>query len=129
MSNQLYQHYVEQTINKLYFYCSVTIIPFGIIVFCVDFIGTRSKEFNKNNIRFSSALFYITNSLVLIWCFVIYKYLRTIGIDIESFSSISCALFVYTSRVLEQIPVLSIALSTHVYYMTVIYPSKISIIN
>ena len=67
----------------------------------------------------------LSDSIALFWNFFIYKYLQCIlDFDIPSYSAISCALFVYVARIIQQTPLLFQAFISFVNYLSVAYPSR-----
>lgn len=116
-------------LSDLYFYCSYIMVPIGLSILSLDFILSKSREFKKNNSGFQFRVYNAINALAFVWSIIIYRYLPSVGIDIASYSQISCVLFFYISRVLQQIPLLLVPLYSCIYYLTLIYPSKVAFIN
>jgi hypothetical protein len=84
-----------------------------------------SKDFEKSNIGFLMNVWVLSDSVALFWNFFIYRYLQYIlDVDIPSHSIITCVLFVYLARIIQQMPLLFQAFISFVNYLSVAYPSK-----
>lgn len=129
MTYETFSAYADQTIKQMYFYCSIIMVPIGLSIHLFDIILCSGKELEKNNIGFQFRISTFFNAIALAWNIIIYRYLPTSGIDIESYSNVSCALFVYVSRVLQQIPIYIIVLFSYSAYFTLVHPSKTEKLN
>ena len=129
MDNQAYSEWIRNSTNTMFFYSAVVIVPIGLILNLIEFLVFRSKDFEKANFGFLMNLSILTNSFSLVWSFIFFKYLPSIGIPIDSFSWFTCSLFLFFSRVSQQIPLYIQALISFLNYLSVAYPAKFISLN
>jgi hypothetical protein len=104
MSIQTYTDYTSQITKSVYFYSTTIVVPMGLILNFIQFLIFLRKDFEKGSFGFLMNSFIVTDSLALIFSFVIYLYLPQIGYNISIYSQIYCALFIYVIRVFQEIP-------------------------
>jgi hypothetical protein len=104
MSIQAYSDYTSQITKSVYFYSTTIVVPMGLILNFIQFLIFLRKDFEKGSFGFLMNSFIVTDSLALIFSFVIYLYLPQIGYSISIYSQIYCALFIYVIRVFQEIP-------------------------
>ena len=113
----------------LFFYGTTVAVPIGLVFNSIEFAVLTSKDFEKTNFGFQMNLQVISSSFSLAWNFIVYKYLPSIGLRIDSFSSITCCLFVYLSRVIQSLPLYTQVLVSFMNYLSVAYTSKFNRLN
>lgn len=127
--NRTYFISTEFHTQRIYMYGSLLMVPIGLTLNIFQFIVFRAEDFKRSNIGFLMNSLVVSDSLALFWNFVIYQYLPSIGSDISLFSSVSCALISYLSRVIQQIPLFFQAFISFVNYLSVSSPNKFAKIN
>lgn len=113
--------YIERI---MYFFCSVTIVPLGLLLNFIQFIVFLSKDFKKRNIGFLMSALAVADSISLFWNFIIFQYLPLIGLSLELYSNEACALFLYITRIIQQIPLYFQALVSFINYISVAYSTR-----
>jgi len=129
MENQAYAEWIENLTKSLFYYSAVVIVPIGLFFNLIEFLVFRSKDFEKANFGFLMNLSIVSNSFSLVWNFIVYEYLASIGISIESYSWATCSLFLFFSRIFQQMPLYSQALISFLNYLSVTHPAKFIILN
>lgn len=115
-----YNGYYEQ----LSLYCSIIIVPTGLTLNTIQFVVFLSKDFKKSNIGFLMNTFVLADSFSLIWNYIVYQYLPLIGYNFQLYSNLSCILFVYVSRIIQQIPLYFQALISFINFLNICYPTR-----
>lgn len=129
MNNQSYSQQITDITIQMYFYSSVILIPIGILLNIFEFIIFQSKEFKKANFGFLMSLHVLLKSFSLSYSIIIYKYLPLIGFNLNTYSNISCFLFVYTARVIQQLPIYIQTFISFTSYLNITYHSKFISLN
>lgn len=110
----------EDIKSQLYFYGAILIVPMGLILNLIQFIVFSVKDFDKANVGFMMRVWIVADSLALFWDYIIFLYLPSIGYDISLTSNISCFLFLYVTRVIQEIPFYFQIFFSFIYYLSVI---------
>jgi hypothetical protein len=115
-------------IERIYFFASTTLVPIGLLLNILQIIVFGSKSFKKLNIGFMMITYTIFDSIALFWNFVVYGYLESLY-SFETFSAITCSLFQYISRVIQQLPFYYQAFISFTSFLSVNYPVKYTQFN
>lgn len=65
------------------------------------------------------SVFVFADAISMFWSMVVSLYLPSVGFNISNYSSVSCSLFVYLSRVIQQVPLFFQAFIYFVNYLSV----------
>jgi hypothetical protein len=122
MNSELF--YENETVVRIFFYASIYLVPFGTILNFLQVIVFSTKDFKKSNIGFLMNILTFLETLALIWSIVIFKYLSLIGINVSSYSDLSCVLFLYFVRIIQEIPLYYQAFISFINFISVAYPAK-----
>ncbi len=90
----------------------------------VTIISKLYYNFIKVSIGFMMKTFVIFDTIALVWSFVIFQYLPSIGLDPSIMSSFTCHTFFYISRIIQEIPLFIQAFISFINYLGVCYQSK-----
>jgi len=129
MNNLSYSDYTYSFSHEVYLYGSIFFVPVGLTLNLIQLMVFNGKDFrkNKSNMGFLMKVFVVADSMALFWNFVIYQ--SIIGLNISLFSSFTCALFLYLSLTIQQIPLFFQTFITFVNYLSVVYPSQYARLN
>jgi len=119
----------KKIIEDIYFYSSTIIVPIGLLLNLLQIIVFSSKSFRKLNIGFMMIVYVSFDSLALFWNFVIYGYLGSIANSFSNLSSITCSLFQYISRVIQQLPFYFQSFISFLSFLSINYPQKYNQFN
>ncbi len=122
--NSEYLEWNRMIIENIFFYGSVVFVPIGVILNAIQIKVFSSKDFEKSNIGFQMKTFVIFDTIALVWSFVIFQYLPSIGLDPSIMSAFTCHTFYYTSRIIQEIPLFIQAFISFINYLGVCYQSK-----
>lgn len=129
MDNQTYSNWEQKTTNEIFYFCSIVMVPIGLCFNLVEFLVFRSKDFEKANFGFLMNMSILVNSFSLFWSVIVFKLLPSINIQIDSFSSVTCSLYQYFSRIVQQIPLYIQAFISFINYLSVAHPARFISIN
>ena len=116
--------YKKEIIDNVIFYSSIIIVPIGFVLNILQIKVFSSKDFEKLNIGFLMKIFVYFDTLALVWSFVIFQYLPSIGLDPALFSNLSCQTFYFISRIIQEIPLLIQAFISLINYLSVNHSNK-----
>ncbi len=108
----------------LFFYASVIIVPFSILLNLIQIKVFKSKEFKKFNIGFLMNTLIILESIASVWSIIVFKYLTSIGINISSLSNLTCVTFLYLVRIIQEVPLYYQTFISFINYLSIKYPYK-----
>jgi hypothetical protein len=123
-TNYNYEDLTNKKISRLYLHFIVVFVPFGILFNSLAGAIFCRPKLKSNSICFLYVTLIICDTFSLIWSFVVYKYLPTIGIDFSIYSKSACSLFVLLSRVAQHAPAFIQVFITLNQYIRVKYPLK-----
>lgn len=121
--------YDSAVIAKIYFYATITIVPIGLTFNALKFYLFCSSQFSKLNFGFLMRILAVFESITLFWNIFIFRYLPLNGFDIPNYSNVTCALMLYSARVLQLIPLLIQAFISFINYLSVTDPSRLHFFN
>lgn len=116
--------YDNETVERIFFYTSICLVPFGTILNFLQVIVFSTKDFKKSNIGFLMNILTFLETIALIWSIFIFKYLPLIGINVSSYSDYACVLFVYFVRIIQELPLYYQAFISFINFTSVAYPAK-----
>ena len=128
MNSDQYSQYTQSKSLNIYFYASVIIVPIGILLNLKSFLLFHEDRV-KNQISFQYRTVIIFKVVTFFWSIVIYRYLPLSGINLDTYSQITCALFTYISRVLQQIPFYILTYLAYLNYLSVIHSPNFKRLN
>jgi hypothetical protein len=123
-SNAENLNHKKDIIDAVFFYSSIIIVPIGFVLNIIQIKVFSSKDFEKLNIGFLMKIFVYFDTLALVWSFLIFQYLPSIGLDPALFSNLSCHTFYYISRTIQEIPSFIQAFISFINYLSVNHSKK-----
>ena len=129
MGDASYIALMEYISNQIKFYLSIIFIPTGLILNLFSMFIYRRRKFRNNQTAFLSSWLILFETISLIFGFLIFTYLPTIGIDLYTKSNYICKLLSFSRRMGAQCASWSQATCTLDRFLTLKFLNKFNLLK